>query len=472
MSFTSASNDTPAVSLRKIVDNTSTGGGGGGGGGGGAPTGPAGGVLAGTYPNPGYATQPVNTVNGKSGPSVTLVPSDIGAASSTGGFSWSDLFSIYPIVVPIRGFYGNYADFGGGNLTTSAYIQGNSVIIQGTVHLLSGDIAYDDLWFDLPNGFEGNNGNLASVALFTSSSGYHPSPGFLNLVINNSGASPQTAIVKYPGTVTTFIFSQFSTVFQKNSITSGGLKTNLGSGSTADNVAVIVPSTIPNNSSGVKVCFYFHGVGDDYISHISSVSGATGTATLMRGIVEALLADGWIIISSDGGAITNNYGNPPSNTASINALTWIKSIVNVTNVVCLGQSGGGLSSLRQAAQYSGISHWYGIYPLVNLAWSYTGSGNAFQAGLNTAYGSSDQASFTAASVGCDPLQFPLGQFSGKKFRMTASPSDTLVTKADNSDALATRITGTAASVVVVSTTGNHGDPSNFIPSDVITFFNS
>jgi len=469
MSQTSFSNDTPAISLRKIVDNTSTGGGGGGGGG--APSGPAGGVLSGTYPNPSYATQPVNTVNGESGPAVTLTATDVGAANANGGFSWADLFITYRGFVQIRNFISPYKDFDPTGNFCRAWLEGGTIGLDGAIEQVStgSTLTYDDPLYYLPNILEPGVGLSGfGGAPWFNNVNFHTEAGYINPSYDGSTPPLPLSKIKFPGTspVTNYRFNVNSCNFRSPGIASGYM-TKAFTGPT-DNACVLVPGSIPNNVTGVKVCAFFHGSGgDDFQSILSSFSGTQFAA---RATVLGLMADGWVVISSTGGPITDQWGNPTSWTATQAALNWLKSLINVTTLVCVGQSMGGLTSLRAAAYFTGVSKWYGIAPCTNLDWLYQNQ-PAFVTSMNTAYGSSDYPTFVAASVGCDPMQFPVAQFDGLEMRAAASYSDVTVDRVNNTDALVTRLGAHPASFTVLTSTGTHGDPSNFNASDILAFIN-
>jgi hypothetical protein len=384
----------------------------------------------------------------------------------SGAFSWSDLIKLYPLLAPIRGFLNNYVPFTSSQPPCTVWLDGSTINIQGTIQKSSGSAASDDRLFNLPTGFEAAQNSFNPSAILDNTFGFQP--GF---VATDASVSPKTAFMVYTlSGVTTFNFLFCTANFRSAGIISGAFKATL-SGPT-DDVVVFLPGTLPNNNSGVKVCMYFHGLGDDAYSFFTSPDSATGTQNLFRTSLLALLADGWTVISCSGGNTnTDNWGNPTSWTASQNALNWIKGICNVTKIVALGQSMGGITSLRAAAYFSGITRWYGIYPCTNLGWLYQNQGS-FVSSMNAAYSVSNFAGFQAATTATDPMLFSLSVFAGKSFRMTASPSDTLVNKTNNSDAFVARVTATATSAVVVAATGNHGDPSHFIPSDIVNFLDS
>lgn len=126
---------------------------------------------------------------------------------------------------------------------------------------------------------------------------------------------------------------------------------------------------------------------------------------------------------------------------------------------------GGIPALRACAQYPGITRFYGIYPAIDL--NYMHSSSMFTAEIDTAF----DGDFAGNSPGCDPMLFTLSDYAGKSFRMTASNSDTVVSKANNSDAFATLVTGTAADVTVDVVGGNHGSPLAFLPTATVDFLN-
>lgn len=374
--------------------------------------------------------------------------------------SFSGLLKAYPILVPIRGWYNGFGNFGSGQGNAGVYSDGIQVFGFGTI-TTSETFRSDTLAFNLPNGFAPPYPVRSSTILVSAvSSGAVVMGGGMEARANGGVA------VMVPGQttdpyVTTDVFFVEATLRSK---TAGNFVGVLGNEINGDQISLMIPR-VPQ-AQQLKLCIYFHGYGNDFLSHITDISASPSTQTLMGPMIQALLNDGYAILGLNGGSITDNWGNPQSFEATQSALLWANSILSFSKTVLIGQSMGGLMSLRAISQIEGISHWYGIYPVCDLQAIY--DSGLFVSSMNTAY----SGDFSSNKTGCDPLLFPIEQYSGKKFRGTGSPGDTLVSTAENLDALVTRITGTALSVSKLTTTGDHGDPSNFIPSDMISFFNS
>lgn len=63
-----------------------------------------------------------------------------------------------------------------------------------------------------------------------------------------------------------------------------------------------------------------------------------------------------------------------------------------------------------------------------------------------------------------------GEFTGKRLRYTHSSGDTVVVKTTNTDAMRTLVSAYATESALVTTTGDHGDSSNYDSADMIAFF--
>lgn len=69
----------------------------------------------------------------------------------------------------------------------------------------------------------------------------------------------------------------------------------------------------------------------------------------------------------------------------------------------------------------------------------------------------------------DPMKFPAAAYADVPMLFTASPSDTTVPKATNTDAFRTKL-GTTVPNYLITVTGNHADPSHFRAQDTLNFF--
>lgn len=126
---------------------------------------------------------------------------------------------------------------------------------------------------------------------------------------------------------------------------------------------------------------------------------------------------------------------------------------------------GGLDALTLCAGARSIANVRGamLYsPVTDLALAYAGEGDvAFTGYINTAYGITGTTPNTYAerTAGCDPMARAAADYTGLRFHLTASPSDTTVSKALNTDAFATLVAGTAAEATVTVSSGGHTDAS-------------
>jgi len=225
-------------------------------------------------------------------------------------------------------------------------------------------------------------------------------------------------------------------------------------------VLVLVPANY-NAVTGAPLVIYHHGVGESHLDMIDN--------KLKRDTIDALLAAGYIVASSEGGTPASNWGNDSSITAYQELYTYCSANYNITRVCALSQSMGGISGLLAVADgtvpYKG---WLGVYPACNLAWCYA---NGFTGAIKTAYGiASDGSDYDEKTAGHDPVLLDGADFTGIRMRFYASSDDLMVTKADNADVMAALVADYAAESVVVACTGVHGDPSHFIPAEYVAFF--
>lgn len=220
------------------------------------------------------------------------------------------------------------------------------------------------------------------------------------------------------------------------------------------NVRILRPSGL-SDGTAAPLCIYHHGYGENQISLTSD--------PLKQSVIAAIISAGYRVASSN--AHGNNWGNQDSMDdykELYDAL--VSASVNISRVVFLSQSMGGVSGLNCLADTatwgSVVKGWYGIYPVCDIA----SMESAYSASIDSAYPPSGD--FT----GYNPVDMAGTDFTGKRLRFTASSSDTVVSKTDNADAMSTLVAGEATEYAVVTHTGDHGDPSAFIPSDVVDFF--
>jgi pimeloyl-ACP methyl ester carboxylesterase len=218
--------------------------------------------------------------------------------------------------------------------------------------------------------------------------------------------------------------------------------------------ATITPST------AATLVIYCHGAGE------TSLDAFTNTNEVV--VTSALVAAGYIVASSNGGG-PNLWGNQTTQDAYAALYTYLAARYNITKVLFVGQSMGGLVSLNliAAGTVPLVAGWYGIYPAANLASMYSG---AFTAQIETAYGFSGGANYAAATSGYDPVLEAAAAYAGIRYRMSASAGDTVVPKATNTDAFVALINGTVPESSILTASGDHGDSSAFNAADVLSFF--
>jgi hypothetical protein len=116
--------------------------------------------------------------------------------------------------------------------------------------------------------------------------------------------------------------------------------------------------------------------------------------------------------------------------------------------------------------------------LTNLNWIYNSGTSvvipqaSINASIQTAYGCSNAATCNPSFVPYDPTQIAASQYAGFPIRIWQSPSDTVVSKTQNADLFASRVNAAGGNVTVTSTSGDHGDASNFSPAAVVALFNA
>jgi pimeloyl-ACP methyl ester carboxylesterase len=202
-----------------------------------------------------------------------------------------------------------------------------------------------------------------------------------------------------------------------------------------------------------RVVLYVHGAGET----AGSIVGDPAKGPL----VQLLLDRGYAIAASD--ARGNNWGNPASLQDYAALVEWLAGR-GLTRVYVLAQSMGGLDGLQLIDVARPVA-WAGIYVVCNLRAVY--DLGRFSASI--------QAAYAAPATGWAPSAFsPVvpQNVQGLPMMFWASPQDTEVPKATNTDQCAADAQAKGAAVTVVPTTGEHGDWSNFDPVRLVEFFDA
>lgn len=208
---------------------------------------------------------------------------------------------------------------------------------------------------------------------------------------------------------------------------------------------------VPRNPTG-RLVLYVHGSG----------GGATTVLTdvhLSRLLVE-LLGRGYMIAGGEGAGA--QWGSDASVASYAALVDRAKDFGPVNRVYLLGQSIGGMSSLRLIDALPKVAAWAGIYPVCNLNTVYP----RFRKDLEATFGNG----LAAARITGSPI-VPV-KLKGFPMVMWASAADTIVPAATNALLCADRFRAAGADVTVIATVGRHGDASNFQPQVLANFFDA
>jgi acetyl esterase/lipase len=193
----------------------------------------------------------------------------------------------------------------------------------------------------------------------------------------------------------------------------------------------------------------------------------------IQSLATALSAAGYVVASSEY-RVEDCWGNQ-SCVEDISALydAFMEKMNLDPRPFVIGVSMGGIVTWNAVLHGDFVPRAVaGISPACNLA-------NMYKTGLFTKtidndYGFTNPSKFSIATAGYDPIGsenlVPLTKFP---IMMWASYGDTTVNRTMNADLLASSVNALGGSVTVITTTGNHGDSSNFPqPDAVVSFFNS
>lgn len=206
-----------------------------------------------------------------------------------------------------------------------------------------------------------------------------------------------------------------------------------------DRVGLLVPA-YPNG----RLIIAGHGHGGDVEEWLTGRDQAA--------IRDALLGAGYSLATSDAGG--NVWGAPVSVKAYEDLYTWAAHETRVQEVILLGQSMGALPTLQVIGKVP-ATRFVGVYPVCDLA-TMTDKFPTFR-----------QAWPDGAPADLAPVKpkYPPG-FRAIFF---ASPYDTTVPKASNTDVCAAGARAAGADATVVQVQGEHGDPTAFQPDRVLEF---
>jgi hypothetical protein len=147
-----------------------------------------------------------------------------------------------------------------------------------------------------------------------------------------------------------------------------------------------------------------------------------------------------------------NFGNDDSLTRYTALLDYLIANYNTTGLAgIIAQSAGGPSGIRHYLADSRVKALYGIFPITNTAWA-------------------DANGFSVPGDAFDPNLEDTAEYTGKNFHFIHSDDDLIVPPTNNTHLFRTKIGGVAARSGLTASTGDHGDDSSFVPSEILTFF--
>ena len=231
-------------------------------------------------------------------------------------------------------------------------------------------------------------------------------------------------------------------------------------------IVVLIPNSASakpyRSTSRVPLILYVHGSGESFRSLLDDPRKTA--------CVAAMLEQGYILAGSAAHG-TDNWGNQASVDDYVDLYRYCAAHYSVGKVIIWSQSMGGLDGLTAIAENKvpNVVGWLGTYPVCNLANLYSGGG--FTSRINAAYGitGTGASTFENLTAGLDPAVRPASDFHNLPMRFYASPEDTIVPKAQNTDLLAAHMSSSTAEHEVVPCHGNHGDASHFQPADYLSF---
>jgi predicted peptidase len=170
--------------------------------------------------------------------------------------------------------------------------------------------------------------------------------------------------------------------------------------------------------------------------------------------VQALLKRGFAVAASNGGG-ENNWGNAKSVEDSVR----LAERIGYKYVYVLAQSMGGIGGVELIDRLHPVA-WAGIFPVCNARnlWEIDNGREQIEA----VWGPGPPPAKISPVKAKEVKNLPVMMF--------ASPEDTSVPIEQNADTCARWMRQRGAKVTLIETTGEHGDPSNFQPNRLSSFF--
>jgi hypothetical protein len=205
-----------------------------------------------------------------------------------------------------------------------------------------------------------------------------------------------------------------------------------------------------------KVVVYTHGSGETVENSFRDPA--------KQEIFRTLLRAGYALAADD--ARGNNWGSPASRRDSLALVAAVRRR-GFREVYVLALSMGGFNGL-QLLDAVPIKAWAGIFPACDLSSVY--AVGIYPGQIRRAYGVPRGGSVRAALRDRSPIA--VRPPAGLPMRFWASPEDRVIPKRANTDACAALARRAGADVEVTTTSGDHGDASNYDAAGILRLFES
>lgn len=201
-----------------------------------------------------------------------------------------------------------------------------------------------------------------------------------------------------------------------------------------------------------KVVVYTHGSGETVETIFRDPA--------KRQIFRTLLSNGYALAATD--AHGDNWGSPASERDQLGLVSELRRR-GFTDLYVIALSMGGFNGLQLLDEVP-VKAWAGIFPACDLA-SVISVG-IYPGQIRAAYDTSARdAALRRSPIAVDPP-------AGLPMRFWASPEDRVIPKARNTDVCAELARRHGANVEVTTTSGDHGDPSNYDAEGILKLFDS
>ena len=181
-------------------------------------------------------------------------------------------------------------------------------------------------------------------------------------------------------------------------------------------------------------------------------------------IFNTLLGAGYAIAATD--AHGDNWGSGASVDDNLALVAELRDR-GLRDVYVLALSMGGFDGLALVDRVA-VKAWAGIFPACDLASVY--ALGLYRGQIRAAYDRTGRR-LGDAIARRSPIDFA-GRVQRLPMRFWASPADRVIPKHENTDACAALARRGGARVEVTTTTGDHGDPSNYDAAGVLALFDS